>query len=126
MSDEAPTKTYHVWVVAQTSDYAEQLVAKLIRRGFTVGPLGRQLITTYEGNAAAIIAMAVQRTPKNEAEKQEWTALGLHQEITDVIKVVKGKYWGLIVSAAAGCTWNTGNIHLNEAEIVQAQLKKVN
>lgn len=126
MSEEAPVKTFHAWVIAQTSDYAEQLVAKLIRRGFTVGPLGRQLITTYEGNAAAIVAMAITRTPKNDQERQEWTAMGVHQEITDVIKVVKGKYWGLIVSAAAGCTWNTGNIHLNETEILQAQMKKVN
>lgn len=126
MAEVAPIKTFYAWVVAQSSEYAEALVAKLIKRGFTVGPLGRQLITTYDGNAASIIAMSIYRIPRNEAEKKEWTALGVHAEVTDTIKVVKGKFWGLIVSSSADCTWNVGNAHLNEEEILQAQLKKVN
>lgn len=126
MAEVAPIKTYYAWVIASSSEYAEQLVAKLIKRGFTVGPLGRQLITTYDGNAAAIIAMSIYRTPRNDQEKKEWTATGVHAEVSDVIKVVKGKFWGLIVASTCDCTWNTGNIHLNEEEVLQAQLKKVN
>lgn len=126
MAETSQVRTFYAWIVAQSSEYAEALVAKMIRRGFTVGPLGRQLITTYEGNAASIIAMSVYRLPRNDQERKEWTAVGVHAEITDVIKCVKGKFWGLIVSGSADCTWNTGNIHLNEEEILQAQLKKVN
>lgn len=126
MAEITPVKTYYAWVVASSSDSAEALVAKLIKRGFTVGPLGRQLVTTYEGNAATIVAMSIYRNPKTEQEKKEWTATGVHAEITDVVKVVKGKFWGLIVASSCECTWNIGNIHLNEQEIVQAQYKKVN
>lgn len=126
MAEVAPMKTYYAWVVAQSDDYAEALVAKLIRRGFTIGPLGRQLITTYEGSASAVIAMSIYRIPRTEQEKKEWTALGIHAEITDTIKVVKGKFWGLVVSSAGDCTWNVGNAHLNEEEVLQSQLKKAN
>jgi len=120
-------KTYYVWVVAQKDEFAEALVAKLVRRGFTIGPLGRQLITKYEDNPACVVALSLYRVPRGDQERKEYTAMGVHQEVCDVMKHIKGKFWGLIVSAATDCTWNVGNISLQkeEAESFEAA-KKVN
>lgn len=120
-------KTYYVWVVAQRDDFAEQLVAKLVRRGYTVGPLGRALITKHDDNPAVVVAMSLFRSPRTDAERKDWNATGVHQEVTDVVKHIKGKFWGIVVSAAADCTWNVGNISLSKEEAAQIEaLKKVN
>jgi hypothetical protein len=122
MAEVVTYKTYYVWIVASKDEFAESLVAKMVRRGFTVGPLGRQLITRHEDNPACVVAMSVYRIPRNDAERKEYTALGIHQEVTDVVKHVKGKFWGIVVSAASDCTWNTGNMSV----VAEEEAKKVN
>ena len=127
MAEAVTYKTYYVWLVASKDEFAEQLCSKLIRRGFTVGPLGRQLITKHDDSPTCVVAMSVYRLPRGEAERKEYTALGIHHEVVDVIKFIKGKFWGIVVSAAADCTWNTGNdsIKANE-ELELERYKKIN
>jgi hypothetical protein len=121
------TTTWFVWCTASSSDFAEALCAKLIRRGFTVGPLGRQLITRFDDCPACVVAMSVIRVPRTEDEKKEYTATGVHSEICDVIKFIKGRFWSLVVSESAGCTWNIGNERTSKDEKDRADsAKKVN
>ena len=123
MSEQAPIKSFHVWVTAAKDEFAEALVAKLVRRGFTVGPLGRQLITTHDDNPACVVALAVFRSPRNDQEREEYTAMGVHLEVVDVIKHVKGRFWSIVVAAMSDCTWNSGNASVKaELELT----KKVN
>lgn len=118
---------WYVWVTASSSNFAEQLAAKLIRRGFTVGPLGRQLVTQHDDNPACVVAMSIHRVPRTEDEKKEHTPTGVHAEICDVIKHIKGKFWSLIVSESTNCTWNIGNEKLSDEDKQRAEAaKKVN
>lgn len=121
------TAVYYAWVTAGSSEFAELLVAKMVRRGFTVGPLARFLITQNDDNPACVVAIHITRVPRDDDEKKDYTATGVHREIVDVIKHIKGKFWSLVVAEAAGCTWNIGNIKFSDEEkqhIVDA--KKVN
>jgi len=120
-------ETYYAWMIAQKDDLAEVIVAKLIRRGFTVGPLGRQLITKHDDNPACVIAISLYREPLNDAERKEYNPLSIHDEITDIVKQVKGKFWGLVVSREADSTWNIGNVSLKAEEaLLAATGRKVN
>ena len=119
--------TYYAWLFAASDEFAEALVAKMIRRGFTIGPLGRQLITKMDDNPAVAIAMSIYRKPKDMEERTDYNALGIHNEIASVVKNVKGKFWGIVVSQSSDCTWNVGNISLAaEAAAFEQDLKKVN
>jgi hypothetical protein len=121
------TSTWYVWLTAGQTDYAEGLCAKLIRRGWTVGPLGRQLITQFDDCPACVVALSIRRDPRNEEEKKEYTALGVHAELCDVMRHIKGKFWSLVVSEAALCTWSIGNARLSKEEKEKAEAaKKVN
>jgi hypothetical protein len=123
----APRKTYHVWLTAHKEAFAEVLVAKLVRRGFTVGPLGRQLITSHEDNPACVVAMSLFRIARTEAERKEYNAMGIYNEVVDVIKKVKGKFWSVVVSAAEDSTWNMGNCNVEDEQKERLELaKKVN
>lgn len=121
------TKTYYVWIIAQKETTAETLVAKMIRRGYTVGPLGRSLITSHSDNPACVVAMTLYRNPKNDQERKDYNALGIHNEVTDVIKLIKGKFWGIVVSTVVECTWNIGNMSLEADQKERFETsKKVN
>jgi hypothetical protein len=121
------TGIWYVWVTASQADYAETLCSKLIRRGYTVGPLGRQLITQFDDCPACVVAMSISRAPRTEEEKKEYTATGVHSEVCDVMKHIKGKFWSLVVSESAACTWNIGNERLSKDEKDKAEnAKKVN
>jgi hypothetical protein len=120
-------QVYYVWVTSSNDGYAEALCSKLIRRGFTVGPLARHLITSHGDNPACVVALSLFRSPRNEQEKTEYTVAGIYAEVIDVIKHIKGKFWSLVVSEAAGCTWNIGNTRLSEEQKkLEADNKKVN
>jgi hypothetical protein len=124
--DTGPAPYFYAWVTTATDDYAEALCAKLVRRGFYVGPMARHLITSFPDNPAHVVAIVVYRAPRNDDEKKEYTVTGIHAEIVDVIKQLKGKFWSLIVSKAAGCTWNIGNCKLSDEQKVTDMAKKLN
>jgi len=105
---------WYVWFTTSNTNFAEALCAKMIRRGWTVGPLARCMILEYEESPACVVALSIHRAPKSEEEKKEYNASGIHAELCDVMKLVKGKFWSLIVSEAAGCTWNIGHGKLSE------------
>ena len=118
---------YYVWLTASSSECAELLCAKLIRRGFHVGPLGRQLITQHDDNPACVVAFSVHRTPRNDEERAVYNPHGIHAEVVDVVKHIKGRFWSLVVSEATACTWALGNERFSEEEKRRAeQAKKVN
>lgn len=121
------TSIWYVWMTASQADYVESLCAKLIRRGWTVGPLARYLITQYDDSPSCVVALSIHRVPRDDAEKKEYTAMGVHTEVCDVMKTIKGKFWSLVVSEAAGCTWSIGNERLSKDDKEKAEAaKKVN
>ena len=123
------TGTWYVWVTASKSEFAEQMCAKLIRRGWTVGPLARYLITEFEDSPSCVIAFTMWRYIHNEEERKEANAQGIHAEVSDVIRHVKGRFWSLVVSKTAECTWNVGLGKLREGGTDKEQAeaaKKVN
>jgi hypothetical protein len=127
----ADVQTYYAWIVANSDDVAERLVAKLIRRGYTVGPLGRALITRYNEGPSCIIAMSITRAPRNDMERNEYSAIGIRAEVVDVINRIDGRFWSIVVSASAACTWSMGNAPLVQPSevdpvVTPKQLKEMN
>lgn len=112
------TQTWYVWLVAAKHEFAEALVARLVRRGFTVGPLGRQLISRYDEGPDCVVAFSMKRDPRDDAERKAYTPSGIYTEVRDVLKLVDAKYWGIVISESAACTWCTGNSSIN-SEIEQ-------
>lgn len=127
MSETSVTKVWYVWLVASKEELGEALVGKMVRRGFAVAPLGRQLIVKHDDSPSVIIAFSLTRTPKNDAERKEYTALGIHSEVVNVVNVLKGKFWGCVVSLASDSTWYLGNMSIKEELAAGAEIgKKLN
>lgn len=123
----AAASIWYVWFTASKPEFAETLVAKMVRRGWTVGPLARCLILEADDCPSCVVALSIHRVPRGEEEKKEYTATGVHAELCDVMKFIKGKYWSLVVAEASGCTWNIGNERISKDEKEKAEAaKKVN
>jgi hypothetical protein len=120
------TLTFYVWVTTFDTSYVDQLCAKLVKRGFMVGAMGRRLITDHESYATSVIAISLHRPPRGDEEKREYTAVGVHAEVTDVLRAMKAKYASIVVSIAAGCTWNIGNERVTPEQRVVELTKKLN
>jgi len=107
---------YYVWLTAPKSDFFSDLTGHLLRRGYTVSPLGRTGILSYADKPAHVIALSLARTPKTDEETTAYAPSGIHDEVMDVIKILKVKVYSIVVCKACGCTWNTGNMSLAAME----------
>jgi hypothetical protein len=116
--------SYYAVLYASSDELANSLVATMVRRGYTIGPLGRQLVTKAEDNPAASIAFSIFRVPRDDEERKAYTAVGIYNEVSDVIKFLKGKFWGLAVGITAEFTWGIGNISIAKESVELA--KKMN
>ena len=113
---------FYVWITSPQSDYFNSLTGLLLKRGFSVSPLGRSGIIAYADKPAHVIALSIQRSPKTKEEQNSYTANGVHDEVMNVIKVLNAKIFSIIVTKAVSCTWNTGNMSLEV--MANEELKK--
>ena len=107
------TKTFNVWIHALTSNYAEAIAGRLIRRNWLVGALGNQLVLQHDDKPASLIAMSVSKSLK---EGEELTPSAILNEVRDVLKVLSITFYSVIVTdSSVNSTWALGNISLAEA-----------
>lgn len=120
---------FNVWVTAPAppKDFADTLVAKLVRRGFTVGPLGRRLVVAVSDNPSFVVAISLYREPRDEKETRDNTASGIYDEIVNVMKVYGLKFSSIVITENTGCTWNIGNVSIDaEKKAFETELQKKN
>lgn len=117
-------KVFYVWLTCPSDTNFDAIVASLLKRGYTVGPLGRSLSLSYVDKPALVVAMSLSRQPHGEPEEKEYTPAGIHDEVMNVVKVSKSRIYSIIVSESAACTWNVGNMSIAQIEL--EELKKNN
>lgn len=105
-------KAFYVWINALTASYAEAIVGRLVRRAWQVGALGNQLVLYNDDKPGSLIAFSLIKAVK-EGEP-EVTCSTAYSEIQDVMKVLKIKYYCIIVVESTACTWSLGNISMDE------------
>lgn len=116
---------FYVWVTVSDPTFVEPLCSKLIRRGFSVGPISRTPVTQWDGIVGAVIGLAVSCEPAPEA--QEHNVRGVYDEVVDVIKQVEGKYLSAVVVEATSCMWNSGNVRVDdEKKLADIAARKLN
>jgi len=119
-------KQFYVWLTTPSSEFANELVASLVKRGFCVGPLGRRFVITFVDQPADVIAMIIAREPKDEEEETSYTCSGIHDEVMNVLKVIKGRIYSIVVSEGSMCSWNTGNMSIKQLEKEAEEKKQLN
>lgn len=114
---------YYVWITSPKSDYFSDLTGVLLKRGYTVGPLGRSGVLQYVDRPAAVIALTLNREPRSPEEEAAWTPSGVHEEVMDAVKILKIQVISIIVCKSCACTWNTGNMSVSRMEAEESAKK---
>lgn len=111
------TTKFNVWITvhrAEKCEFINDLAGKLLSQGFTVSPLGRSLFLTYVDNPASMLAISLEREPRDKEETAQYDASGIYDEVHAILKIIDAKYLSIIVCASGNCTWNTGNISIEK------------
>lgn len=115
---------FYVWVTAITDAYTDQIIGRLVRRNWKVVALGNTLSLRNDDNLATLIAFSMAKAPKDAAAENEITQSKALDEVKDVLKRLDVKYYTLIVTQSAGCTWSLGNVTKSAIEKEQVEQKK--
>lgn len=118
-----PVESQHyAWINTVTDSYTEQLVGRLVRRGWRVAPLGGSLSLHNQDNLSSIVALSIGRTPKDD--EGDVTSAKVLDDIKDTLKVLGVHWHSIIVSQPAGCTWTLGNVTATEAKKAEETRRK--
>lgn len=119
---------YYVWITAIIGLYDSKIAGTLVKRGFTVASLADKRVTTEKKDTVgAVIAFSVVPPEDLVPKDKKVNASAVYEEVLDVLKFHKVKYFSVIVSdGGIGCTWNIGNIKEDVAEPETKENKTVN
>lgn len=121
-SQEMQNNHFNVWITSVSDSYTEAVVGRLVRRGWEVKSLGKSLSLGNEDNLAVLIAIAIARQlPANDVQD---TVTIIYDEIKDVLKAFKVKYYSLVVIETSACTWSLGNVTKSLIEESASERKK--
>lgn len=118
---------YNVWITVPDGEIIDMLTSSLVKRGYTIGPLGRRLVLTYSDNPACVLALSLGRDYRDDDvdyhEDDKLTVSSVYDEVLNIIKLNKFKFFSLIVTESSGCTWNIGNMSIaDEAEKLKIKM----
>lgn len=116
---------FYVWVTAVSDSYTEQLVGRLVRRGWEMGALGNTLSLHNDQNLATLVAFSMAKAPKSDKPEDVVDQAKALEEVKDVLKRLKVHYYSLVVVQPAGCTWCMGNVTQDELKKLEEERKKV-
>jgi hypothetical protein len=107
---------FYLWVTARTDVYADLIIVKLVKRGFSVSPLASNGEVALKTELSALISLEVvangSRT-KNKAP--DYTKF--MDEVLAVLGELKMLYHSVIVSEVGGpSAWKIGNLTLPKRE----------
>lgn len=108
---------YYVWITMLTASYASMIVGKLVKKGFTVGPILPQddLVLGGKDTPSALMALILDRVDEKDISK-------ILNTVKQVLADLKVKYHSIVISGATGtATWSGSNISLKEIEEVKAK-----
>ena len=119
---------FYVWITTSIGDYAEALVGKLIRRGYSVMALGGRLVLSRDDNPSTVIAFTLTRRLTKDDKHDEIKCSEIYAEVVDVIKLLEGKFWSIVITRNhEGCTWDVSNISISqEKQEFLDEAKKMN
>lgn len=120
--------TYYVWITAITGVYDGKIAATLVKRGYTTRALADTLTVSRDDIVGAVIAFSVKPIEKTTetGEKQVFSLKEVYNDILDILKFHKVKYFSLVVSSASDCTWSVGNVANTQKDATVSEKKSVN
>jgi len=101
---------YDVIITLMLKEAADSIISSLAKKGYLVGPLADDLITTSDDNAAAVLGLRL-------IGREELTLPKVYEHVIEVVKDVGFRYYSIVITASGTwMTWNVGNVRVGKHE----------
>lgn len=103
-------KRLNVWITMLTASYVSMVVGKLVRQGYTVGPLDPEMpVLGTKDNPAAVLAIFLDHADDKGNNE-------VLNDIEEVLARLKVKYHSIVISEAGASCCVGSNISLKELQ----------
>ena len=103
------TRNVYVWLTILSDAMVDKVVARLVRKGYHVGPISENIVIGSADSPAHVMGMSLTH------EKNELDPGKVRDEVKDFLIKENILFYSLIVSQPVGSGWCLGNIKLSEA-----------
>jgi len=100
--EEDDSKYWFVWVTAEAGSSEALIIAELVKAGYDIDPIAKDMTMYYPGAPASLIAMRVLTFEKDVTT--------VFYAVEKALQKSKTKYYSLIVSETASCMFIGSNI----------------
>lgn len=99
---------YYCWVTALLPAYQDGIIAGLVRRGYMVGPAGKdgKVASITEGCPSVLIALSVYKA------EEAVTANTIYEDMLAILTEMNARYYSLIISLSHEATWVGSNFSI--------------
>lgn len=116
---------YSVWITCLLPEYEGRIVAGLVKKGYTVGPMGKDLPvchTTIKDSPSALLMLSVY------SGDEQITAIKLNQDLLKLLEEEKIFFYSIVITEySPGFSYAGCNILINKpsAPVLEA-IRKLN
>lgn len=94
--------------------YQDDIVAGLIKKGYSVGLASSGNITiNHENQVSAVIALTIFKIDSPDALVKE-----IYAEVADICTEMKGYFYSIVIAESTNATWSGSNIFMKEVKKV--------
>jgi hypothetical protein len=105
-------KVYSCWITCLLESYQDNIVAALIKRGYTVGLSGKENVN-QSNQVSALISINLFRIDERDHNINK-----VITDVTDVLNEIKGYFYSIIVSESNYSTWAGSNIVVHNNKVL--------
>src|ERR1700722_7233157 len=101
-------KIYTCWITCMLEAYQDQIVAGLIKKGYTVGLASSgKVIINHDNQVSAIIAVSLYKISDEDILISD-----IYKDVASILGEVKAYFYSIVIAETANSTWAGSNIFI--------------
>jgi hypothetical protein len=107
------SRAFYVWITVLTDAYTDLLVAKLVRRGYSISPAAEDGTISTPGPYSSLISLHVLLSDNAKVKDKAIHAAEFHDELKTIFGEFKGLFYSMVVQESGGkntTCWSGGNM----------------
>ena len=100
---------YIVWATVLTPSYTDSIIAALVKRGYAVSSLSKDICISIDENASGIITLKVGTSDESKLAKD------IYNDIIQILDEIKAFYYSVVITEYMdNCIWSGSNISISK------------
>jgi hypothetical protein len=99
-------RLYTCWITCMLESYQDQIVSRLVKKGYTVGLAATgKVILNHQNQVSAVLAFEIYKLSDENLSISK-----LYEDIAFIMSDIKGYFYSIIIAESRTYTWTGSNI----------------